>query len=93
MSSHPEQSLLLRYIDGELAARKSRQVERHMEACWDCRAEIEELKRTVAECVRYRKEFLVEAMPEPPQAWGDIYSAFARIDNEICLSELAFSSL
>jgi Putative zinc-finger len=83
MSSHPEQSLLLRYIDGELDARKSRQVERHVEACWDCRAEIEELKRTVAECVRYRKQFLVEAMPEPPQAWGDIYSAFARIDRDM----------
>ncbi len=80
MSNHPEQSLLLRYIDGELPGRKSRQVERHVEACWDCRAEVEELKRTVAECVRYRKEFLAEAMPEPPQNWGDIYCAFARID-------------
>jgi anti-sigma factor RsiW len=80
MSSHPEQSLLLRYIDGELAARKSRQVERHVEACQDCRAEIEELKKTVAECVRHRKEFLADAMPQPPQAWGDIYAAFARVD-------------
>ncbi len=80
MSNHPEQSLLLRYIDGELPGRKSRQVERHVEACWDCRAEVEELKKTVAECVRYRKEFLAEAMPDAPQTWGDIYSAFARID-------------
>jgi anti-sigma factor RsiW len=80
--AHPEQSLLLRYIDGELAARESRQLERHVEACWDCRAEIEELKKTVAECVRYRKEFLAQAMPEPPQAWGDIYGAFARIDRD-----------
>ena len=79
--AHPEQSLLLRYIDGELAARESRQLERHVEACWDCRAEIEELKKTVAECVRYRKEFLAQAMPEPPQAWGDIYGAFARADH------------
>jgi hypothetical protein len=82
MSNHPEQSDLLRYIDGELTARKSRQVERHVEACWDCRAEIEELKKTVAECVRYRKEFLAEALPGPPQPWNDIYAAFVRIDRE-----------
>lgn len=82
MSSHPEPSLLLRYIDGELAARKSRQVERHVEACWDCRSQVEELKKTVAECVRYRKEFWAEAMPLPPQAWGDIYTAFARVDRD-----------
>src|SRR5215469_13660717 len=78
--AHPKPSLLLRYIDGELAARKSREIERHVEACWDCRAEVEELKQTVAECVRYRKEFLAEAMPHPPQAWGDIYAAFNRAD-------------
>ena len=83
MSSHPEQPLLLRFIDGELPARKSRQVERHVEACWDCRAEVEALKRTVAECVRYRKEFLAEAMPDTPQPWGDMYAAFARVDRDM----------
>jgi anti-sigma factor RsiW len=83
MSSHPEHSLLLRYIDGELAERKARHVERHVEACQDCRAEVEELKKTVAECMRYRKEFSAEAMPQPPQAWGDIYTAFARVDLDV----------
>lgn len=80
--AHPERSLLLRYIDGELAARQARQIEGHVEACWDCRAEIEELKQTVAACVRYRKEFLAEAMPDPPQPWGDLYGAFARVDRD-----------
>ncbi len=83
MSSHPEQASLLRYIDGELSAGESRRLERHMEACWDCRAEVEELKKTVAECVRYRKEFLAEAMPEPPKAWGDLYREMSRLDAEV----------
>jgi anti-sigma factor RsiW len=78
--AHPDQSDLLRWIDGELASRDARDVERHVEACWDCRAQVEELKLTVAECVRYRKEFLSEAMPEPPQPWANIYTAFARAD-------------
>src|SRR5215471_3370892 len=82
MNSHPEHSDLLRYIDGELSARESRTIDSHVEACWDCRAEIEELKKTVADCVRYRKDFLTDTMPEPPQAWGDIYAAFARLDRD-----------
>jgi len=68
MSNHPEQSLLLRYIDGELPGRKSRAVQRHLEACWECRTEVEELQQTVAECVRYRKQVLAEALPAPPPA-------------------------
>jgi anti-sigma factor RsiW len=83
MNSHPEQALLLRYIDGELSAAESRRLERHTEACWDCRAELEELKKTVAECVHYRKEFLAEAIPEPPRAWGDLYREMSRLDAEV----------
>jgi anti-sigma factor RsiW len=80
MSNHPEQSLLLRYIDGELPGRKSRVVQRHLEACWECRTEVEELQETVAECVRYRKQILGEGLPAPPQEWRDIYREFDRID-------------
>jgi anti-sigma factor RsiW len=60
MNSHPEQALLLRFIDGELSGRKPRLVQRHLEACWECRTEVEELQATVAECVRYRNQFLAE---------------------------------
>jgi len=80
MSNHLEQSLLLRYIDGELPGRKSRAVQSHLEACWECRTEVEELQETVAECVRYRKQFLAEALPAPPREWRDIYREFDRID-------------
>jgi anti-sigma factor RsiW len=80
MSNHPEQALLLRYIDGELPGRKSRSVQRHLEACWECRTALDELQETVAECVRYRKQVLAEALPAPPQEWPDIYREFDRID-------------
>ena len=71
--AHPEQSLLLRYIDGELPARKLRELERHMEACWDCRAEVEELKKTVAECVAlYRKaRFWRKRFPDATSIMGE----------------------
>ena len=76
---HPDEGLLLRYIDGELPGLKSRQVRRHLEACWQCRGSLEELQGTVAECVRYRKQ-LQEYVPAPPQVWPDLSREFARID-------------
>ena len=78
--SHPEQSLLLRYIDGELPGRKARSIQRHLEACWECRTEVEEFQKTVADCMRYRKQVLVEELPAPPQEWRNIYREFDRID-------------
>src|SRR5271157_4374913 len=77
---HPDDGLLLRYIDGELPGRKARQIQRHLEACWKCRTEIEELQATVADCVHYRKNVLEQHLPEPPQPWADLSREFDRID-------------
>src|SRR5580704_15345551 len=79
---HPEDGLLLRYIDGELPARKSRQVKKHLEACWECRTELDELHETVTACVRYRKTVLAACLPPPPSAWADLRHGFERIDAE-----------
>ncbi len=79
---HPEEGSLLRFIDGELPARKVRQVGRHLEACWQCRTEVEELQGTVTDCVRYRKT-LDTLLPEPPNPWSSLYPEFARIDVEL----------
>ncbi len=76
---HPGEDLLLRYIDGEIAGLKRRQVRRHLEACWQCRGTVEELQKTVADCVRYRKE-IPAYLPAPPRAWSDLSREFARVD-------------
>src|ERR1039458_2903770 len=77
---HPGEGRLLRYIDGELPAGEARQVQRHLEACWQCRSEIDELQETVARCVRYRQSVLDRHLPPPPLPWTDLYPEFARID-------------
>jgi len=77
---HPERDLLLPYLDGELTSRQSRQVRRHVRTCWQCRAELDELQKTVGDCVRYHGEMLGEAMPPPPRPWADLSREFARID-------------
>jgi hypothetical protein len=79
---HPGEDLLLRFIDGELAGLKRRQIRRHLEACWQCRGTVEELQQTVADCVRYRKE-IPTYLPAPPQVWSDLSRGFARIDSEM----------
>jgi anti-sigma factor RsiW len=80
---HPEDDLLLRYIDGELPSRRVRQVTHHLEACWQCRSEVEELQGTIADCVRYRKNVLETHLPPPPNPWPDMYREFARVDTAL----------
>jgi len=82
-SQHLEDGLALRYLDGELPARKARQVRRHLEACWHCRAEMEALEATVADCMRYRKQVLEAYLPEAPHPWADLSRGFDRIDAEL----------
>lgn len=78
---HPEDGALLQYLDGELGRRQARKVREHLKACWQCRAELEELQATVNECMRYRKQVMIPCMPEPPAAWGRL--DFARVDAEL----------
>jgi hypothetical protein len=83
---HPEDGLLLRYLDGELPARKVRQVRTHLEACWQCRAQVEELQGAIGECVRYRKNVLAPSLPPPPEAWRSL--DFERVEAELAAQSL-----
>jgi anti-sigma factor RsiW len=78
---------LVRYLDGELSARKAGKVERHLESCGQCRAELEELKDTLAECARYQ-DVLDAQSPEAPQPWRDLYRDFSRIDESLANTSL-----
>jgi hypothetical protein len=83
---HPEDGLLLRYLDGELPGRKARQVRTHLEACWQCRAQLEELEAAIGECVRYRKDVLAPSLPPPPEPWRSL--DFERVDAELAAQSL-----
>ena len=83
---HPDDGLLLRYLDGGLPGRKARQVRTHLEACWQCRTQSEELQSVIGECVRYRKNVLAPSLPPPPEPWRSL-------DFERAESELAAQSI
>ena len=77
---HPNGEQLLRYADGELATKEIPAVRAHLEACWQCRMELEEFHKTINECVRYRKNVLQTHLPSPPAPWGDLQSKFTEAD-------------
>ena len=83
---HPDDGLLLRYLDGELAGRKARQVRTHLEACWECRTQSEELQNVIRDCVRYRKNVLAPSLPPAPQPWRSL--DFARADSELAAQSI-----
>ena len=80
LTLHPEEEQLLRYLDGELPAQASSEVRSHLEACWQCRAALEQLQNVVSECVQYRKNVLQRHLPAPPAPWVDLYRHFDEID-------------
>jgi hypothetical protein len=81
--AHPDEGALLRHLDGELPAAEAREIERHLEACWQCRTAADELQKTISDCVRYRQQVLEPHLPEPPQPWKDLRREFDRIDGEL----------
>ena len=76
---HPGEGLLLRYADGELPPREAAAIRSHLEACWQCRSELEAAGGVVGECVRYRK-FLYESLPAPPLPWRGLSPGFEQVD-------------
>lgn len=80
LTLHPEEEQLLRYLDGELPVEDVGEIRSHLEACWQCRAALEELQDVVSQCVHYRKNVLQRHLPTPPAPWVDIYRHFDEID-------------
>lgn len=80
---HPGEEQLLRYADGELSPRESADVRAHLEACWDCRAELDQLQAAVSDCVHYRKSVLQAHLPPPPAPWRDLSAGFAAVNREL----------
>src|ERR1700683_2309185 len=78
---------LVRYLDGELSPRSARKVARHLESCGPCRAELEELQNSLAECALYRSA-LASQMPAAPAPWRDLYRDFSRIDESLANNSL-----
>jgi hypothetical protein len=61
------------YTDGELTARKARQIQKHLHACWRCRVELQRIGQAIEEFMECRN---AEAGQSPPlRGW----SQFSRL--------------
>lgn len=81
-NEHPHPDELIRYANGELSARESARVARHLENCWECRTEAEDTTSVIGRYVHYRRDLLHPSIPPPPKDWQDLSRHFARIRGE-----------
>jgi Putative zinc-finger len=70
---HPSDESIVAYLDGEIAARKHRQIESHLAGCWKCRRRREKLERAIGEFVDY----MDTTCPPPPRAWRNFERGLA----------------
>jgi len=74
--SHLSDAELLSAADGELTARRQRQVRAHLETCWTCRTRMAELEKTISRFVtNYRSVF----DPQLPPGDGATRRLLARV--------------
>lgn len=68
--SHLSDEDVLRFLDGELAAAPRAAAQKHLEACWECRARSTEMQNAITDFVHLRRDSCTEQLPpiEGPRA-------------------------
>ena len=66
---HPDESAVLRFLDGELSEREATDVRRHLDGCWQCRRNLGEWQGTIDAFLRLRERVSFAADPPPPNPW------------------------
>jgi hypothetical protein len=61
--SHPTREELLLAADGELSHRQAGEIERHLNACWECRSQMREIEETIEDYVRVYRRTLDPMLP------------------------------
>jgi len=67
-SEHPPREMLLLFVDGELTAKETSQLETHMEACWPCRVKTKKIQEAIADIIEFDEKVLTPRL-NPPQGW------------------------
>jgi hypothetical protein len=63
IDAHLSDELLLLAVDGELGSRDAAQVRLHLEACWTCRARVEQINDSITGVVEYTNFVIHEKFP------------------------------
>ena len=66
---HASEQQILACLDGELSARQSEWVRRHLEGCWRCRSLSEQIGQTVGGFIEYRQQYLTSTAKNSNEGW------------------------
>ena len=66
---HPDDDQLLLALDRELSPGETAEVERHIGACWDCRARYDEIHRGILTFAEYRDKLYLPALEPAPDGF------------------------
>ena len=79
-NGHLTDKQLLFYADGELSAKESARCRAHVEACWTCRARLDDLQGTIKEIVNFRNHVLLPMVPPPSRHWDGLDPRMQQLD-------------
>jgi hypothetical protein len=73
---------LVRFSDGELSSRRAAEVDAHLEACWDCRARMEDIQSTIRGFVRSHHAEFDGQLPPAAGPHALLRARLAQLDSE-----------
>jgi anti-sigma factor RsiW len=66
---HPPREQLLLYVDRELTPKVAAQIEKHLGACWSCRARVSKIEKSIADYMEFDGAMLTPSLSYPPNSW------------------------
>jgi len=80
--AHPAEETLLACVDGELSDKKAALVRKHLENCWSCRAQLDEIEETITLFVNFRSQVQNPLAAPPPNGWSNFDRRLAQLAAE-----------
>ena len=77
--AHPAEETLLACADGELSDREAARVRKHLENCWSCRAQLDEIQETITLFVNFRSQIQNPLGEPPPNNWSNFDGKLAQL--------------
>ena len=79
---HPDDNQLLLALERELSSGETAAVERHIRACWDCRARYDEMHRGILTFAEYRDKLYLPALQPAPDGFREFQSLLKKASSD-----------
>ncbi len=79
---HPSEEDLLYYVDGQMPSKEMEKLRTHLEACWSCRVNMEEIEATISSFVHFLNHSVAPNIEPPPHGWRGLDARINQIETE-----------